>query len=128
MTQSTSRKASGIAVRELPTDEMSAMRSPPHGWGSLRQQIAITRTLLDELEDSVPSSRLPEKPSVQIVEELIRLGCGVLDAAAVLAQRQEAELEEQAKRLVGTEAEGGASGAPTVVNRTDAEFYLRNKR
>jgi hypothetical protein len=54
---------------------------------SLRHQIAVARTLLDELEDGIPSSFV-RGASAQAVEELIRLGSRVLDAAAILAQHE----------------------------------------
>jgi hypothetical protein len=60
---------------------------------SLRQQIAVARTLLDELEDSVPSSQALLATNAQVVEELKRLGTRVLDAAAVLAENQDADRE-----------------------------------
>jgi hypothetical protein len=61
---------------------------------SLRRQIAVARTLLDELEDSVPSSPSLIATSAQVIEELKRLGTRVLDAAAVLAEHQDADREE----------------------------------
>jgi hypothetical protein len=61
---------------------------------SLRPQIAVARTLLDELEDSVPSSPSSIAASAQVIEELKRLGTWVLDAAAVLAEHQDADREE----------------------------------
>jgi hypothetical protein len=60
---------------------------------SLRRQIAVARTLLDELEDSVPSSQALLATNAQVVEELKRLGTRVLDAAAVLAENQDADRE-----------------------------------
>jgi hypothetical protein len=57
---------------------------------SLRRQIAVARTLLDELEESVPSSPASIATSEQFVEELKRLGTRVLDAAASLAEHQDA--------------------------------------
>jgi uncharacterized protein YicC (UPF0701 family) len=62
---------------------------------SLRRQIAVARTLLDELEESVPSSRALLATNAQVVEELKRLGTRVLDAAAVLAENQDAGREER---------------------------------
>ena len=60
---------------------------------SLRHQIAVTRTLLDELEGTVPSSLMGT--SEQLIEELIRLGARVLDAAAVLAEHHDGDREQQ---------------------------------
>jgi hypothetical protein len=62
---------------------------------SLRRQIAVARTLLDELEESVPSSPSSIAASAQVIEELKRLGTRVLDAAAVLAEHQDADREER---------------------------------
>jgi hypothetical protein len=61
---------------------------------SLRRQIAVARTLLDELEESVPSSSALLATSAQVIEELKRLGTRVLDAAAVLEEHQDADREE----------------------------------
>jgi hypothetical protein len=61
---------------------------------SLRRQIAVARTLLDELEDRIPSSSALRATSAHVVEELRRLGTRVLDAAAVLAEHEDADREE----------------------------------
>ena len=61
---------------------------------SLRRQIAVARALLDELEDSVPSSLSSIATSAQVIEELNRLGTRVLDAATVLAEHQDSDREE----------------------------------
>jgi hypothetical protein len=61
---------------------------------SLRRQIAVARALLDELEDSVPSSHSLIATNAQVIEELKRLGSRVLDAASILAEHQDAESEE----------------------------------
>jgi hypothetical protein len=65
---------------------------------SLRRQIAVARTLLDELEDSVPSSPSLIATNAQVIEELKRLGTRVLDAAAVRAEHQDADREEHLRR------------------------------
>jgi hypothetical protein len=65
---------------------------------SLRHQIAVARTLLDELEDSVPSSFSLRARSAQVIEELRRLGTQVFDAASVLAEHQDGDREEPRRR------------------------------
>jgi len=90
------RKAANVAAYDSHSDgALSAPLGPHPAHASLRQQIAVVRTLLDELDDSVPSSgSLPQAPDAQVIDELIRLGCRVLDSAALLAERYEAEREE----------------------------------
>lgn len=57
---------------------------PPSSSGhmSLREQAAVVRTLLDEVERLAPSSGGPA--SEQLVEELARLGRRVLEVAATM--------------------------------------------
>jgi hypothetical protein len=90
-----SRKATNVAAYDSHSDgAVSAGLGPHPTEASLRQQIAVVRTLLDELDESVPSSgNLPQAPDAQVIDELIRLGCRVLDSAALLAERYEAERE-----------------------------------
>jgi hypothetical protein len=92
---------SGAAAASPSAEEMANARAYPRTIGlarclpSLRHQIAVARTLLDELEDRGQSSSLVRARSTQVIEELTRLGSLVLDAATVLAQHQEAEREER---------------------------------
>jgi hypothetical protein len=91
-----SRKTPNVAASDSHSHvALSAHLGPHLAHVSLRQQIAVVRTLLDELDDGVPSSgNLPQASDAQVVDELIRLGCRVLDSAALLAERYEAEREE----------------------------------
>lgn len=81
--------------------ESAGSRSVSHATGlartlpSLRRQIAVARALLDELEDSVPSSRASIATNGQVAEELNRLGTRILDAATALAEAQDADREDQ---------------------------------
>jgi hypothetical protein len=82
-----------LSTREdavVPIDQTQRTTSLARCLPSLRRQIAVTRTLLDELEDSVPSSSALIATSEHVVEELKRLGTRVLDAAAILAEHQDA--------------------------------------
>ena len=54
----------------------------------IRQQLALARALLDDLEALVLSSHVKRVPRTQVVEELARLGCRVFDAAASLAHEE----------------------------------------
>jgi hypothetical protein len=109
MAQST-REDAVISVDQSLADEVAdASRSPEIAGAraafrttslarclpSLRRQIAVARTLLDELEDSVPSSPFLIATNAQAIEELKRLGSRVLDAADVLAESQDADREDQ---------------------------------
>jgi hypothetical protein len=90
----------GAADANRSSERMADARAVLHTTGlarclpSLRHQIAVARTLLDELEDSVPPSPFLRATSVQVIEELRRLGTRVFDAAAVLEQHQDADREE----------------------------------
>ena len=83
---------------------------------SVRRQIALARTLFDELEDIVPSSRLVSPPSGQMIEELTRLGCRILEAAAVLAEREESAREPCLAKCsqVQTESQSAVAGSLEV--------------
>ena len=50
----------------------------------LRGQAALARALLDELDRAVPHGS-NEVISAQLVEELARLGCQLIDAASALS-------------------------------------------
>lgn len=52
---------------------------------TIRSQAAFVRSLLDEVERGVPSE-LTDPMSVQLVEELARLGCQCVEAAARLTK------------------------------------------
>jgi hypothetical protein len=58
----------------------------------LRSHIAVVRSLLDELDRIVPPSRsrqpegAPLELRAQLVEELARLGCRLLESAAALTR------------------------------------------
>jgi hypothetical protein len=109
MAQST-REYDVVSIHQANTDEAAAasrrtqrMVGPRAVLGttglarclpSLRHQIAVTRTLLDELEDRVPPSPFLRASSAQVIEELRRLGSRVFDVAAVFAQHEEAVGEE----------------------------------
>ncbi len=63
----------------------------------LRQQIALVRTLLDGLDAIVPSPKGVAR--AQVIEELTRLGCSILDAAAKLSESEDAQTACAALRL-----------------------------
>lgn len=50
---------------------------------AIRQQTAVVRTLMDQLERVTP--RGAGSLRAQLVEELARLGCGILEAVATLS-------------------------------------------
>jgi hypothetical protein len=53
-------------------------------------QAALARMLLDEQEGIAPRFDSARAPSAQAIEELARLGCRILEAAAILALEDEA--------------------------------------
>jgi len=91
-----SRKATNVGAHDSHAGgALTARLGPQLAHASLRQQVAVVRTLLDDLDDGLPSSgNLPQAPDAHVIDELIRLGCRVLDSAALLAKRYEAEREE----------------------------------
>jgi hypothetical protein len=58
---------------------------------SVRNQAALVRTLLDELEALSPRFDPARVPSAQAIDELTRLGCRILEAAAILSSAEEAQ-------------------------------------
>ena len=73
------------------------MPSHPHAVASVeslriaaaRHQAALVRTLADEIERLMPSPAAAQAVTGQLVDELSRLGCRVLEAAAVLSELAE---------------------------------------
>jgi hypothetical protein len=53
---------------------------------AIRTQLAVVRSILDELEQIGALRRVPDVAHDQLVEELARLGCRVFDAALSLAK------------------------------------------
>jgi hypothetical protein len=53
---------------------------------SARTQAAIVRSLVDELEHVAAHGEAAHWLRAQLIEELARLGCRILDAAAALAE------------------------------------------
>jgi hypothetical protein len=53
---------------------------------ALRTQLAVVRSILNELEQVGAARRVPDTGHDQLVEELTRLGCRVFDAALSLAR------------------------------------------
>jgi len=68
---------------------MTHRRSEPP-LASVRHQAALARSLLDELEANAARFDPARAPSAQAIEELTRLGCRIFEAAALLAQEEEA--------------------------------------
>jgi hypothetical protein len=62
----------------------SMERADTQSVARVRSQAALVRALLDELERILPAQS-EDVVSVQMVEELARLGCRCFDAAAHLA-------------------------------------------
>lgn len=48
----------------------------------VREQMALVRSLIDELERTLPRSGMSVSPRAQLIEELARLGCRALETAA----------------------------------------------
>jgi hypothetical protein len=91
--------------RAAPQGAVS-LRDPSHfansqALASVRHQMALARTLLDEAEELVPSSRYSYPPSGQLIDELTRLGHRVLEAAAFLAAREERDRDLHLERDSG---------------------------
>jgi hypothetical protein len=59
--------------------------------GALRTQAALVRTLVDEFERLAPLEGEGLLVCEQLLEELTRLGCRILETAAALAREHEAE-------------------------------------
>jgi hypothetical protein len=68
---------------------MTDRRREPH-LASVRRQAALARALLDELEEVGPGGDPERALSAQAIEELARLGCRIVEAAALLASEEEA--------------------------------------
>jgi hypothetical protein len=51
---------------------------------TLRSEAACVRALIDEIERVAPASLAEEAVSAQLVEDLARLGCRLIEAAAAL--------------------------------------------
>ncbi len=58
---------------------------------AVRKQAAFVRTLLDELERIAPHAH-EEAVGEQTIEELVRLGCSIIEAAAALSERPDARV------------------------------------
>jgi hypothetical protein len=74
------------SVRAPSTDDEHVPADEPPVL-TTRRQIAIVRTLADELERCLDRGRAALALREQLVEELTRLGCRSLEAAADLAKR-----------------------------------------
>jgi len=66
----------------LAREEPVSSRAP---FADIRVQVALARTLLDEVERQVPSSTLAQAVTEQFIEEFAQLGCRILEAATELA-------------------------------------------
>lgn len=64
-------------------DDPSLARA--HGLTAIRDQVAVVRTLTDELERVVPSSWAEHPISEQLIEEMTCLGHRILEIASALA-------------------------------------------
>lgn len=53
---------------------------------AVRRQAAFVRTLLDHLDEVIPSGGASVGVTDQLIEELIRLACSTLEAAAALTR------------------------------------------
>jgi hypothetical protein len=73
-----SLRALGAADDRLLDEELCLLAT--------RRQIAVVRTIADELERCVQGNGLIETLRAQFIEELSRLGCRTLEAAAALAK------------------------------------------
>jgi hypothetical protein len=72
---------SSASFRQAPIAEPAAP-----SLHAVRAQAAFLRSLLDEVERVSPRSMAAEGIADQVVEELARLGCKSLEAAAELTQ------------------------------------------
>jgi hypothetical protein len=57
---------------------------------NLRSQVAVVRTLADQVEQLSRAADF-DGPGAQMVEEMARLGCRLIDAAAALADASQIE-------------------------------------
>ena len=73
---------------ELKTEGVRARRAI----ASVRNQVALVRALTDEVEHLIPCSA-PGVASGRLIEELARLGCRILEAAAAMAGSSASEAE-----------------------------------
>jgi len=70
------------AAKNIPSiRRISGVQTVP----SVRSQAACVRTLLDEVERTLPAE-LADPMSAQLIEELGRLGCGCVELAAALSK------------------------------------------
>lgn len=63
--------------------------------GRLRNQAALVRALVDEFERLAPSDGEGLLVCDQLLEELTRLGCRILETAAALARERGAECADR---------------------------------
>jgi len=55
----------------------------------LRSQAAVVRALLDELERTIPGSSVERLVTAQLVEDVARLGCRLIETAGALSKAVE---------------------------------------
>jgi type II secretory pathway component PulM len=74
-------------ITSWPVD---GVRVAPKHLGRLRSQVAVVRALADEV-DRLSRAGDADAPGDQLVEEMARLGCRLLETAGTLAEAQPAE-------------------------------------
>jgi hypothetical protein len=87
---------------------------------NLRSQVAVVRTLADQVEQLSRAADF-DGPGAQMVEEMARLGCRLIDAAAALADASQLEDSGVFKRAAMLEAVHWETPTYDLV-RMDAEI------
>lgn len=75
-------------------------RQQPLGASTLRRHAALARALLEELDRTVPSSGADFRTDAldeQLVEELTRLGCRILECAVMMTRAPRARARFDSK-------------------------------
>jgi hypothetical protein len=88
----------------------------------IRQQLALARALLDNLEALILLSHVERVPRTRVIEELVRLGCRILDAAASLVHEETLAHADKQRDPVRShtedeEAESAAPGTAVAATR-----------
>jgi hypothetical protein len=92
----TPRKTKGATMTDPPSKPALAL---------VHNQAALARKLLDELEPIAPRFDSATAPSAQAIEELSRLSCRIIEAAAILALEGEAQRTPRLAKFLQAETQ-----------------------
>jgi hypothetical protein len=102
-----------VQARETPGTTMTYPSSKPP-LASVRNQAALVRALLDELEALTPRFDPARPPSAQAIDELTRLGCRIFEAAAILSLEEEAQRVPRLTKCLPAQVEADPIGVEST--------------